>query len=1335
MKNDNQLILIKGMSQQIEKEIDTAPVLKSILDATPFAMNVWNKDMVNIMCNKHVLDIFNMEDPVEYLENFYKFSPEYQPNGISSYEMSKINFAKAIDQGEYVFHWMHRTLDGEDIPSEITLIRLNLPEDMIYLVGFVRDMRPDFSNTNLNNYNYYFTDKIPTDVMLNEMSMLSDEWFFSSDVRTGNISYYGKIWQNFFKDTTLITPEKIFDSGFIHKDDIDEFKKLMNNLKLGIEESYEIRVLTENNSYHYYEINCKIIRDKVGTPIFMIGKGSDIQNQKIFEERSQKDLLTDCYNKVSAENIIDDKLKEFNKGNHVLFIVDIDNFKGINDNLGHYFGDEVLRDISKGLKEAFRDEDIIARIGGDEFVVFMENIHSPSIIKEKAEKILDVYKKTYPGEYNNYSISGSIGVARYPQDGDTYVELYQNSDKALNQAKLEGKNRYVIYSDALDIGTTRNITKIENANRMAGAYFDYDLISAVFNILYEHNGDNRAINLALSYICQKYNADRSYIFESIDEGVSYSNTFEYCKEGINSEINNLQNISGELFADFVTKAKNDIIYSNNLRETLEIDEAFDIMANQGILSFIHAQIKRDGIMTFFLGLDDCTKTRVWSEREINSVQYISKLISIILQGNHLRNAVKELSDRNRDSAYILNNTDSFIYVSDVDTYEILYLNNSILQAVGNPSPEVWRGKKCYELLQGKEEPCDFCTNHLLEEDKNYEWSYFNPILGKPYLLKDKLIPFNGKLARIEIATDISQITSLEQKLQERLFDEHFLTNCIETLHSGKDPDASIYTLLEAVADYYQGERSYIYELSPCGKFLNNTYEFCKEGVESFQDRLQNLPISHLRYALESCRTKGTFLFATADVDPSVHPEEFKLMSDQKLVDTMIGSISLDGKEITGFVGVDNPQTNKDKIPIMKSLAKFVASFLDETDLKAKLNQLSYYDTLTGIKNRHSYNNALKSIDTKDIHSLGVAYVDIAGLSVINDSKGIHFGDSILKELAETLENHFDHHVYRVGGDEFVVLMEDVDEAVFEEKIDKFRKIIGLDKEFTVSVGYTWNHGLREVTNLQGLHRGDKYSRILSQNLEAEIAEGKYVVFLQPQVNFATSRVESAEALVRRIGANNSLQPPVSFIPFYEKEGIISKIDIHVFETVCKTLKEWQDGGYTGVDTIAVNCSRITISENNIVEKFAEICDKYGVSRSKIVIEITETINKMDENLIADIITAFGNKGFAVSLDDFGSGYSNLTSLIVSDFDEVKIDMRLINKLHIDKKSRALTQVAISLCNSLDNVQSIAEGVEYIEQYDILRDMGCTKGQGYYFAKPLSLKEFADRYVYPAYLNF
>ncbi len=240
------------------------------------------------------------------------------------------------------------------------------------------------------------------------------------------------------------------------------------------------------------------------------------------------------------------------------------------------------------------------------------------------------FRNTYSGEKNEYKISGSIGISRFPLDGNCYEDLYKAADKALYQSKKRGKDCFTFYSKELVDGTMRNRTLLENANRAANDYADTALIATIFNLLYETKDISSSVNIALKLLGAKFSVDRSYIFETFDGGSTYANTYEWCAPGITAEKNNLQCLTAEVLADFFNDASPEgIVFSNDLT-VLTADGAYEVMDNQGILSFLHSQVRKDDIVEVFLGFDDCTTHRIWTETEINTITLLSKLISTFL---------------------------------------------------------------------------------------------------------------------------------------------------------------------------------------------------------------------------------------------------------------------------------------------------------------------------------------------------------------------------------------------------------------------------------------------------------------------------------------------------------------------------------------------------------------------------------------------------------------------------------------------------------------------------------------------------------------------------------
>ena len=230
---------------------------------------------------------------------------------------------------------------------------------------------------------------------------------------------------------------------------------------------------------------------------------------------------------------------------------------------------------------------------------------------------------------------------------------------------------------------------------------------------------------------------------------------------------------------------------------------------------------------------------------------------------------------------------------------------------------------------------------------------------------------------------------------------------------------------------------------------------------------------------------------------------------------------------------------------------------------------------------------------------------------------------------------------------------------------------------------------------------------------------------QPQVELATGRIVGVEALIRKKGPGGKLITPDHFIPRYEREGIIRHIDLYVFEVLCAQLKKWHDRG----DRLrgSVNFSRVTLMETNIVKTLQNVCGQYGVAPEDVTVEITESVSKVENAALNALINTFHAAGFSISLDDFGTAYSNLSILGELDFTELKIDKSMLQDLTGNKKKQALVKNVILICKDFGNIISLAEGIESEEQYALLLKYHCLLGQGYYFSKPLSEKVFNTYY--------
>ncbi len=185
--------------------------------------------------------------------------------------------------------------------------------------------------------------------------------------------------------------------------------------------------------------------------INLSSKLKTVEDSKLLEDKADTDLLTDLYNKMASERKVKEYINKNPEGRGILFLIDVDNFKKINDTMGHAFGDEVLKGIGLQIKAEFRTTDILGRVGGDEFLIFLKNVDENISQDVAAQKAIRVFKNFQAGEYVKYSATGSIGAAIYPTDAKDFEGLYKAADRALYKAKRRGKNQLAFCQDEMEI--------------------------------------------------------------------------------------------------------------------------------------------------------------------------------------------------------------------------------------------------------------------------------------------------------------------------------------------------------------------------------------------------------------------------------------------------------------------------------------------------------------------------------------------------------------------------------------------------------------------------------------------------------------------------------------------------------------------------------------------------------------------------------------------------------------------------------------------------------------------------------------------------------------------
>ena len=398
------------------------------------------------------------------------------------------------------------------------------------------------------------------------------------------------------------------------------------------------------------------------------------------------------------------------------------------------------------------------------------------------------------------------------------------------------------------------------------------------------------------------------------------------------------------------------------------------------------------------------------------------------------------------------NLDEMVYVTDVDTHEIVYMNRYLRESLGYRDPLEYEGKQCYEVLQGKNQPCSFCTNGRLRAGEFLTWTYQNPLLNKRMLLKDSLICANGRKYRVELAIDANSEDTCKTPYYYAQ-SESILNECIQQIASSADPEESIHKMLAYIGTAFSCDRTYVFEFAD-GKAVSNTYEWCAPHVTPQIDCLQNLPLSSIDWWLSRFAESQVTMIPDLEEIRLKHPESYAILKPQNIHSLAAGPIKAE-EEIEGFIGVDNPDPRMMPLiePLLKVIGYFTFTLLRRRDMLVRLHNLSYHDQLTGALNRHALTEFYGEMP---MESAGVIYCDITGLKAVNDSQGHEAGDRLICHCYELLRQEEDTcKVYRTGGDEFVLLCPDCKVSEFYHTLQKLQERIRAD-ECHMAVGYAWS---------------------------------------------------------------------------------------------------------------------------------------------------------------------------------------------------------------------------------------------------------------------------------------
>ena len=690
---------------------------------------------------------------------------------------------------------------------------------------------------------------------------------------------------------------------------------------------------------------------------------------------------------------------------------------------------------------------------------------------------------------------------------------------------------------------------------------------------------------------------------------------------------------------------------------------------------------------------------------------------------------------------VLDQLDEIIYLSDIESYDLLYVNRHGQEYFGPLHCPV----KCYEYLQGRQSPCDFCTNERLLKSKGhrYTWVRTHPAVGD-MLLRDSLIPYAGRLCRMEMAINISEYMGKLLETKRDLEAARKLVDCIEELVSADNLDAAVNSVLHTLITHYSADRAYIFQFDWGNQVTSNTFEICKEGIHPKKDNLQNVPIETVAVWINIFQNEKR-INMIEDVeqlkDRPGRKKEYKWLAAQRIKSLISAPIFCDGK-LYGFLGVDNPASNKNRTDLLSHVTYIIANEMQKQMLNKKLIEQSYRDRLTGLPNRFAYEKMVFELENGKDRSVGVGFIDLNGVKYLNDTLGHDYGNRAIIHACKVMKDYFEPEmIYRISGDEFVVLWPDVDFRTYTDVSRQLENELHTKENGLAAFGYTWGSAAESVSKL--IREAEQFMYMekrryyltadsvstqqrpeYTETLLQEFRASTFVIYLQPLYSIRLGRVYGAEALVRKIGPDGRMHSPFEFIHAMEQERMISMVDYQMLEQACNLLVKW--GAFWPEFTINCNMSRITLSESNYLEHVDDILKRTGVDPTKLTFEITESSQNIQLESMALCLDEIRARGITIVVDDLGTEASCLEMLYLPQLGGAKLDRSLISKAESSKREQIIISTMIALCHDL-GMYCVAEGIETKEQIELLKQMDCDRLQGFFIGKPMPPAEFLEKF--------
>lgn len=676
-----------------------------------------------------------------------------------------------------------------------------------------------------------------------------------------------------------------------------------------------------------------------------------------------------------------------------------------------------------------------------------------------------------------------------------------------------------------------------------------------------------------------------------------------------------------------------------------------------------------------------------------------------------------------------------VYLTELETLEIKWMNKIGRRVLGDR----WQKVKCYEFFHEYTDKCSHCKQcDFLEHFDEYlngsrVYNHVTKVNGRSYKSKKVAVLIDGKKYTLDTIYDVEDIlnTSLEHQKNAGIYEQ--LLSEVAHIKYKQSQDDKINHILGIVKKLFEPVRASIIK-EGCSTPL---FKINDPGVEEFKYNARFCNLFNDSEDFTKQFQENKYLVLESKKLKDSHPDLYDSLTAADDYNAIIMMWSVNGENY--YMVLENCKEIVDDQRLYDVVFSYLYYAIRSFSYNQMLYKLGNVDSLTNIYNRNKYNNDLANSYKDSIDKAAVMYLDLDNLKSVNDSFGHSIGDKMLIATTKVLTEVFKgDNIYRVGGDEFIVISLNTTYEDFVKKVEIMSGRLN-NGRISRSYGIAYSNENANISTLVTSAENEMYiykrkhheqysyelqKEAIYEKLKYEIAKGNFYVVLQPKINPYTLEIVGAEALVR--GRNNDYwRYPNEFIPIFEKNNVIDLIDYFMLEESMKIQRKILDSG-KNTYPISVNISRSTLLINNFNDEMISLLNKYNLPSELIHLEITERMDVSSEDILING-QKLRNYGLKLEVDDFGTHFTNLGFLSKDVFSVVKIDRSIFNKIREDNITRKLIDVVIEECHKR-NVIVLAEGVETLEDVELIKSMYIDEVQGYFYDRPLLVEDYITKYI-------